>query len=230
MAKACTVFISSTSEDLKEYRLAVRDAVLAAGLRPEMMEYFAATGGPPLAECLRRVSPCDVVVVLVAQRYGWVPQDQPGPDSKSITWLECEHAAGQGNELLVFFSEPSPPWPVDRTEAYRLTAAFNERKFTPELPSEIERNVAKLGEFRQWLETGRTRSKFTTPDDLRAKVLQALYEWLDKHPDCRPQRGADDPRAYLEWLRDQTATIDIRGLGEAPAKPGTSRLKNSTSR
>src|SRR5450759_945813 len=103
MAKQGSVFISSTSEDLKDYRLAARDAVLAVGLRPVMMEYFAASGGGPLSECLALVSPCDVVVALVAQRYGWVPPDQPDPGAKSITWLECEHAAGQGKDLLVFF-------------------------------------------------------------------------------------------------------------------------------
>ena len=212
MVRQGSVFISSTSEDLKEYRLAARDAVLAVGLRPEMMEYFAASGGPPLSECLARVSPCDLVVVLVAERYGWVPPDQDDSGARSITWLECEHAAQQGKDVLVFF--PGQNAPTERTEAYRLTAAFNEGTFTPELPVEIQRNVAELKKFHQWLETGRTRSTFTTPDDLRAKVIQALYKWLEKHPDYRPaQPRRLDPRPYLAWLRDQTATIDIRGLG-----------------
>ena len=70
MTRQCAVFVSSTSEDLREYRIAAREAVLAVGLRPEMMEYFAAAGGGPLGECLGRVSPCDVVVVIVAERYG----------------------------------------------------------------------------------------------------------------------------------------------------------------
>ena len=61
MAKRCSVFISSTSEDLKEYRVAARDAAIAAGFLPDMMEYFAASGGPPLGVCLERVSSCDVV-------------------------------------------------------------------------------------------------------------------------------------------------------------------------
>jgi hypothetical protein len=68
MTRQCSVFMSSTSEDLREYRVAVRDAVLAVGLRPEMMEYFAASGGPPLSECLARVAPCELLVVLLAHR------------------------------------------------------------------------------------------------------------------------------------------------------------------
>ena len=130
MAIQCSVFISSTSEDLKEYRLAARDAALAAGFRPVMMEYFAASGGPPLSECLARVSPCDLVVALVAHRYGWVPPDQPGGGVKSITWLECEHAAGQCKDVLVFLADrmrsgqpygrsPTGPPPLLRTEPSR---------------------------------------------------------------------------------------------------------------
>src|SRR3974390_3221454 len=187
MARQCSVFISSTSEDLRDYRPAARDAVLAVGLTPGMMEDFAASGGPPLATCLDLVSPCEVVVVLVAQRYGWVPGDQAAGEFKSITWLECEHADKRGKDVLVFFLD-DPKWPVERTEAYRLTAAFNQGTFTPELPGEVQRNVGKLKKFRQWRESGRTRKTFTTPDDLKAKVIQALHGWLDGHPEFRPAK------------------------------------------
>src|SRR5690242_13483656 len=115
MARTCSVFISSTAEDLKEHRLAARDAVLAVGLSPVMMEYFAAGSGPPLSECLTRVSPCDLVIVLVAQRYGWVPPDQPDSAARSITWLECDHAAQRGRDVLVFLLDPNAAWPVERT-------------------------------------------------------------------------------------------------------------------
>lgn len=185
MVNQCSVFISSTSEDLTDYRLAARDAVLEVGLRPEMMEYFAASGGPPLSECLSRVAPCDLVVVLSAHRYGWVPPDQAESGEKSITWLECEKAVQLGKDLLGFLLDQNAQWPTERTEAYRLTAAFNEGTFAPELPAEVQRNVTKLREFHQWLETGRTRSTFTSPDDLRAKVILALYKWLDNRHERR---------------------------------------------
>ena len=41
---------------MRDYRLAARDAVLAVGMRPVMMEYFAANGGPTLYKCLELVS------------------------------------------------------------------------------------------------------------------------------------------------------------------------------
>ena len=97
-----TVFISSTSEDLKPYRDAARDAAVAAGFSLKRMEDFVATGGPSLPECLRLVSEADVVVVIVAHRYGWVPPDQAAGDCKSITWLECEQAERKGKRVLGF--------------------------------------------------------------------------------------------------------------------------------
>jgi hypothetical protein len=238
------VFISSTSEELKKYRLAARDAALAAGFRPVMMEYFAASGGPPLSECLTRVSPCDMVVALVAHRYGWVPPDQPGgsfnsityakfagekraqpPDQpggsfNSITWLECEHAAGQCKDVLVFLADPDAEWPTVRKESYRTAAALEDGTFMPELIAEVQRNLAKLKDFRQWLENGRTRATFASPEGLRANVILALHRWLAKHPECQPTQTASprDPQPYLQWLHEQTATIDIRGLGASSGK------------
>jgi hypothetical protein len=67
------VFISSTSEDLKRYRTAARDAAIAAGFLPIQMEYFAASGQhPPLQACMEKVAEADVVVLITAHRYGWV--------------------------------------------------------------------------------------------------------------------------------------------------------------
>jgi hypothetical protein len=221
MSRQCSVFISSTSEDLKEYRAAAEDAIKRAGVRPEAMEYFAASGGPALRQCIALVSPCDVVVVIVAERYGWVPPDQPGPDAKSITWLECEHAAGRGRELLVFLLGESVPWAAERTEEYRLAAAVKNGPLPQELINEVTRNVAKLKDFRAWLGEGRTTTTFTTPDDLSKKVMQALHQWFDRHPDRRPvHTGFQNPREYLNWMRDQTSTIDIKGLGDRAGKAG----------
>ena len=89
--QAAKVLVSSTSEDLKDYREAASKAALAAGMLPVMMEYFAASGDkPPLSACLDKVSQADVLIVIVAHRYGWVPPRQGKARHKSITWLECE--------------------------------------------------------------------------------------------------------------------------------------------
>ena len=102
----CSVFISSTSEDLKEYRLAARDAALAAGFRPVMMEYFAASGGPPLSECLSRVSPCDLVVALGKQAYyTQIDLDQPKAYAYAKEVMSMNSLAADAQEGISAFLE-----------------------------------------------------------------------------------------------------------------------------
>jgi hypothetical protein len=83
------VFISSTSEDLEPYWIAARDATILAGCHPVMMEYLTPQGERrPYTACMREVDACDVVIAIVAHRYGWVPKDQPDAGERSITWLD----------------------------------------------------------------------------------------------------------------------------------------------
>jgi len=86
MSRQCSVFISSTSDDLEVYRAKARDAAIAAGLLPVMMEYFTASGArPPLAECMAKVNGCDVLVVIVAAKAssGWNARRPSGAAAKS---------------------------------------------------------------------------------------------------------------------------------------------------
>jgi formylglycine-generating enzyme required for sulfatase activity len=197
-----SLFISSTSEDLEPYRIAARDAAIQAGYLPVMMEYFPAQGRrPPYQDCMEKVASCDVLVAIVAHRYGWVPPDQPGGGHKSITWLECERA--KAKEVLAFLVDEKCPWPAEHREAYRVTKAMDDGTDTPELAEEVRRNVAALREFKQWLSKRSVRATFTSPENLKTAILGALFGW------SVPQ---SDPAKYLQWLREQTAWIDIRGL------------------
>ena len=105
MPRVATVFISSTSDDLREYPEAARNAALQAGFYPSMMEYFTASGArPPLAACLEKIDAADLVLAIVAHCYGWIPPDQPegpGGDDKIITWLECERAVSTKKEICL---------------------------------------------------------------------------------------------------------------------------------
>src|SRR5215472_8598356 len=68
------VFISSTVEDLKPYRVAANYEAQRAGFKVLMQEYWVARGQkPPLEECLTEVSKASVLVAIVAHRHGWVP-------------------------------------------------------------------------------------------------------------------------------------------------------------
>lgn len=142
------VFISSTSEDLEAYRVAARDTVLLAGCQPVMMEYFTPQGKrKPYAGCMAEVDGCDLVIAIVAHRYGWVPEDQPGRGTKSITWLECERA----EEAIAFVVDEKIQWPKELRESFRLSEAAEGGTLTLELAAEVQRNLARLKEFKAWL-------------------------------------------------------------------------------
>ncbi|HLI30312.1 MAG TPA: SUMF1/EgtB/PvdO family nonheme iron enzyme, partial [Terriglobia bacterium] len=118
------------------------------------------------------------------------------------------------SEVLAFVLDEKWAWPPELREAYRATKALESGTFTAELAAEVQRNLEKLNEFKEWLNGLGFRRTFTSPDDLKAGILAALYEWRDRHPEFRamPVRVNRDPSQYLRWLRDQTAWIDIRGL------------------
>jgi formylglycine-generating enzyme required for sulfatase activity len=179
-----------------------------------MMEYFVASGKrPPYQACMEKVAAADVLVVIVAHRYGWIPPDQPGGGHKSITWLECEEAVQQGREVLAFLVKDDCGWPEDKKEQYRVIA--NLEASTPELLAEVQRDVKSLAAFKAWLNGRGIRATFTNPDDLGAAVERALREWRPTPRPKKPARAkpaAADPTAYLRNLCEQTAWIDIRGL------------------
>jgi hypothetical protein len=176
------VFISSTSDDLKQHRAAARDAAIAAGFLPIQMEYFIASGQhPPLQACLEKVAASDVVVLIVAHRYGWVPPDQDGGQDKSITWLECERAHADKKEVLAFVVDEQHTWDDKLKENYRIAAAVSEGKATAELLAEVQRNVQRLANFKAWIDRTGVRAKFTTPEDLGWKVSESLRDWKQRH-------------------------------------------------
>ena len=143
----------------------------------------------PLEACLAKIGgsetepPVDVLVVIVAHRYGWVPPDQPGTDQKSVTWLECEKAKANGKEVLAFLVDEKHNWSPDLREETRVSQAIREGKATPELLAEVQENVARLGRFKAWLDSKGIRATFTSPESLHAGVVAALYDWRNRHTD-----------------------------------------------
>ena len=215
------VFISSTAEDLGPYRKAAEQGARIARCFPEMHELWVARDNPPLDECLTRVRKTDVLVVIVAYRYGWVPPDQRGGERKSITWLECEEAARHGIDVLAFLADEAADtaWPAEIKEEYRLAEAALSGK-AAEIVAEVQHNVQQLRAFKTWLRGRGIRDTFSNPEDLRGKVAMALHDWKQRHPEFL-QEGALcatiswDPAPYLEALRNETGYIEIRGLRTA---------------
>jgi hypothetical protein len=127
------------------------------------MEQYVAEGNKPLERCLADVRSADLYVVVLAWRYGYIPSDQPPPQSLSITELECGAAAAAGKTVLAFLLEPDTPWPTSRVDA---------------MSAEPQRGEARPGQyiarFRAELGSNYLAGMFRTPDDLASQVAAAV--------------------------------------------------------
>src|SRR5215468_8183653 len=100
------VFLSSTAEDLQVYRQIADDTLLRLYKEVVAMEQFGPLPGEPVLECERKARESDVVVCIVAHRYGFVPDKGKG----SITRREVEAARAAGKGVLVWVVAEDFPW------------------------------------------------------------------------------------------------------------------------
>jgi hypothetical protein len=117
------IYISSTYGDLKEYREKVYRVLRQLGHDAAAMEDYVATDRRPLARCLADVAACDVYVGVFGHRYGYVPVDD-NPDRRSITELECRHAAALGIPRLIFLLDPDVPLATNLVGAFPRAAGY----------------------------------------------------------------------------------------------------------
>lgn len=184
-----TVFISSTSLDLREYRDAAIEECNRLGLVPIAMEFFEAMGRGATAGSQAKLDQADLYVGIVAHRYGYIEEGREA----GVTELEFDHATARGLDRLCFLVDPSWPWPeglIEGAHAGRL-AAFKAR---------IEKSVI--------------RALFTTVQDFQGKLRLALTQWVRGAPDpARPQpalslkRLAPTPQNRLRFGSRQTAFV-----------------------
>src|SRR5262245_52576390 len=111
------VFVSYTAEDLVAYADAVVEVVRGMGWIVDDHRDWSSSGRPSVEECVKRVRECDVLVVLVAHRYGWIPAKKQGGDGeRSITWIEVDAAMRAERPVLAFLVDDDQPWPPSRIE------------------------------------------------------------------------------------------------------------------
>ena len=106
-----TIYLSSTYEDLKEYRRVVFDALRKSGYQVIAMEDYVATDQRPVDKCLKDVEKADIYIGLFAFRYGYVPPVQhTNPKGWSITELEFRRAESLSKSCLTFVVKDTTPW------------------------------------------------------------------------------------------------------------------------
>ncbi len=152
-----TIYLSSTYEDLKEYREVVYKALRQSGYDVIAMEDYVAADQRPVGKCLADVEKADIYLGILAFRYGYVPPPEfNNPDGLSITELELRHAERCGKPVLAFVLSDGTPWPA---------------KFVDIASSDSKDPVRKL---RQYLMTTKAARVFSSPRELTPLIVSAL--------------------------------------------------------
>ncbi len=149
-------FVSSTMEDLGNERRAVANQLRTLGIDPVMAEVLSPDGRPSWGRIQREIEECHLFVLLLGERYGWVPETGFGAgQGKSVTHLELEDARKRGKLILAFMKKLS------------YGAKIDDRRDT------LRKDVS------DW-ETGVFRQEFEWADDLAQRVNEAITNlWTD---------------------------------------------------
>ncbi|HKH44795.1 MAG TPA: DUF4062 domain-containing protein, partial [Thermoanaerobaculia bacterium] len=165
-SKRCSVFISSTYEDLIPYRKAIIETLLKNRYQVLAMERSPTSPKEPLVACLDDIAEADAFVGIYAWRYGFVPQDS----AVSITEQELLEAQRLEKRVFCFLVDESFEWP----------ASFREEEGARKLEA-LKRRIKDQYKL--------DSDPFTTPDSLALNVLSALTLWQDvPDPPVSPER------------------------------------------
>jgi tetratricopeptide (TPR) repeat protein len=182
------VFLSSTAQDLVAYRKVADDTILRLLQESVVMERFGPISGEPVAECERKARECDVVVCIVAHRYGFVPDKGLG----SITRREVEAAKAAGRDVLVWIAADDYPWTEKKEQDLLADPTV---LADPARVVEVAAGVQALLDFKTWLRASFVCETFTTPDDLGRKIAVALGAHARREP--HRQSPTEAPRAEI---------------------------------
>ncbi len=152
MNEQSIVMISSTAQDLPDYRDQVKDACLRTSMFPKMMEQLPALDADAIEASLALVDEADVYLGVFAHRYGYIPD---GYDI-SITQMEYERAVERKIPRLIFLMSDD----------------------VPVLPKDVDKGDAavKLDALKLRLKKERVVDFFKSPEDLRGLALHSLNE------------------------------------------------------
>lgn len=149
------VFVSSTYEDLIEYRDEVQRVLIRLEQIVKGMEYFGSSPKKPLDVCLESVRSSKVYIGIIGMRYGSIEEET----QRSFTQLEYEEAIKNNIPILIYIIDDNHPIPP---------------KFV-----DLDKKAELLSGFKKLLTKNHTVSYFTTPNDLGKKLASDLLDVLE---------------------------------------------------
>jgi len=107
------VYISSTYQDLKEHRKQVIEFFNKKTIKENFdllsMEGYVADDIEPAMECIEDVKDCDIYILILANRYGFIPPKN-NPGEISVTEIEYNTAVADPQKtILAFFADETDP-------------------------------------------------------------------------------------------------------------------------
>jgi len=170
------IFVSSSFQDLQEYRQAAIRVLRQLGHEVVAMEDFVAASTAPLDLVLNKVERCELYVGLFAWRYGFVPKINEYSNqivsypvvqgaeygSTSMTHYEYLYAKEKGIDCLAFLLDESVPWPPHLIDGFSTS--------DPDAPEDAQ----AIRSLRTELQLNAVVSYFKNPSDLEARVSAAV--------------------------------------------------------
>ena len=174
------VFLSSTYEDLADYRRAVMDVLQECEILYKGMEFFGATEYSALNTCLENISDSDRVIVLMGSRYGSRPSD-----------IEPSYTESEIREAIKL---------VKPIQAY-----FLDLDSTPVLVKHVDtgQNADDLKRLKKELATNFTIETFDSPADLGRVLARDLFR--EKNHSSSSQGSETKYRRFRETAYDSLA-------------------------
>jgi tetratricopeptide (TPR) repeat protein len=162
MSEKPVVMISSTVRDLADHRKEILDACLRQGMFPTMMEHLPPSDAEAISASRKLVDEAEIYVGVFAHRYGYVPKEN-NPQQISVTEMEYDRAVERKIPRLILVMDKSHPITIDDVEQGE--------------------GAAKLKAFKERVQTENIVNFFTSPVDLRAKVIHGLSQSKLRKPD-----------------------------------------------
>jgi len=190
------IFISSTYQDLVDYRTKAAEAIERLGQQDVRMEVFGARPEGATEVCRDEIDASEVFVGIYAHRYGYIPAGS----ELSITEMEYHYAVKHKKPVFCFVVEEDYPW----------------------RPSFIEDEPArtKLAALKAKINASFVRDTFTSPEELAFKVAasvgrylftKAVKEELDRISEQEPVAvGTEQTRNQVARRAERLSSV-IRG-------------------
>ena len=121
------------------------------------MKDYVASDNRPVDKCVADVEACDIYIIIVAWRYGFVPI-QDNEEGLSITEMEYRSATANGKPRLAFLLDENAAWPPSAMDSAKRSGDHGWR----------------VNALRDRLNKAHTCSIFTTPEHLANLVSASV--------------------------------------------------------